>query len=105
MMTPANPVIIEDRKFFLLQYAKTVPLNAIAMGISLLNWLAWIFVNNPSLLGFFTWASTPSSISQQGMVIGSLAQAALPNVHAHDDRTAIIRISLQLDFLIGGMAL
>jgi O-antigen/teichoic acid export membrane protein len=93
----ASPIEHENRRFFLLQYLQTMPLNFFAVGLKTLSGLAWTLVDNAKLLGFFTLSGTLYSISQQAQLASALGQTLLPNSQRVEDDRAIVIVSLIVD--------
>lgn len=100
-----KPAHHEDHRFFLSQYSITLPLNLAATTIKGLSGIFWGAINNSALLGFYSLASSPSSICQRSQFAGVLAQAILPNMQREKDREGIIYTALLLDSAVVGIFL
>jgi len=92
--------VLEDRKFFLTQYIRTLPLNIMSVAVSVAAWGLWILLDNTPLLGFFSLSSITSSICQQSMLVGSIVQTILPNMADRTRENAILQISWRIDSAI-----
>ncbi len=92
-----SPSAVEDRRFFLRQYARTMPLNALSVMIKSGLGFAWAILDSAPLLGYYSLASTPSAISQQGQFAGALVQAILPNSTSTQEDRALISAAFFVD--------
>lgn len=100
---PSTVRPVEDRRFFLTQYMKTLPFNILSIGMKFLNAAAWTMLNNPALLGYYSLAGAPSSINQQGQLAGSLVQAILPNSPSTREDRALVSTAFFVDFVLVGI--
>jgi hypothetical protein len=103
--TPEPTLPVENGRFFLQQYSKTLPLNAFSMLLSVLNWALWVMLDNSKLLGVYSLAGTPSSMAQQSLCVSTLAQPLFPNIKSKDQERAIVQVALKIDTLLMGMTL
>jgi hypothetical protein len=92
--------IQEDRRFFINQYLKTLPLNALSMGIKFLISGAWVALENAKLLGFYSLASSPSAISQRAAVAAALLRTTLPVVNDKRNQALIIQTAMLTDLTV-----
>jgi O-antigen/teichoic acid export membrane protein len=97
MTSSAETHPIEDRKFFLAQYVRTTPLNLLSMIIKLANGIIWALLNNVALLGYFSLASTPASITQRSLFSDALVKAKLPAVHSDEEARSIVFTAIAVD--------
>jgi len=91
LSTPASrPTVVEDRRFFIAQYRKTAPLNVFSILVKLANSLGWAWLNNPSLLGYYSLASVPTSITSRALFAGAMARVRLPNTTSTEEDQRIV---------------